>query len=95
MTLTSFSILVVTLGAPAVDHVVVYADRAQVTRTTTVTCTAAPVVFGELPPSLDRVVHRCLEKTPDDRYQAARDLHSDLEDLIISMGFITAEIWMQ
>jgi len=37
---------------------------------------------NELPPSLDRVVHRCLEKTPDDRYQAARDLHSDLEDLI-------------
>jgi serine/threonine protein kinase len=27
-----------------------------------------------LPPALGRVVHRCLEKDPDDRFQSARDL---------------------
>jgi serine/threonine protein kinase/Tol biopolymer transport system component len=27
-----------------------------------------------LPPALDRIVHRCLEKNPDERFQSARDL---------------------
>ncbi len=36
---------------------------------------------SDLPPRLSRIVHRCLQKMPDDRYQTARDLHSDLEDL--------------
>jgi serine/threonine protein kinase/tetratricopeptide (TPR) repeat protein len=36
---------------------------------------------GELPPRLGRIVHRCLEKAPDDRYQTARDLYSELEAL--------------
>jgi serine/threonine protein kinase/tetratricopeptide (TPR) repeat protein len=35
----------------------------------------------ELPPRVGRIVRRCLEKRPDDRYQAARDLHADLADL--------------
>jgi non-specific serine/threonine protein kinase len=35
----------------------------------------------ELPPRIGRIVRRCLEKAPDDRYQTARDLHSDLEEL--------------
>jgi serine/threonine protein kinase/Tol biopolymer transport system component len=32
-----------------------------------------------LPPALDRVVRRCLEKNPDDRFQSARDLAFNLE----------------
>ena len=31
-----------------------------------------------IPPALDRVVMRCLEKSPDDRYQTARDVLLDL-----------------
>lgn len=30
-------------------------------------------------PEIDRIVSRCLEKDPDDRWQTARDLRSDLE----------------
>ena len=35
----------------------------------------------ELPPRLGRIVRKCLEKAPDDRYQVARDIYSELEDL--------------
>ena len=38
-------------------------------------------VSSELPPRLSRIVHQCLQKIPDDRYQTAHDLHFDLEDL--------------
>jgi Tol biopolymer transport system component len=34
-----------------------------------------------LPPALGRVVHRCLEKNPGDRFQSARDLAFNLEML--------------
>src|SRR5712671_6802284 len=33
------------------------------------------------PPALERIVKRCLEKDPDDRWQNARDLKHSLEDL--------------
>jgi eukaryotic-like serine/threonine-protein kinase len=33
----------------------------------------------QLPPALDRIVRHCLEKSPDQRFQSARDLAFDLE----------------
>jgi Tol biopolymer transport system component len=41
---------------------------------------------GPLPPSLDRLVRRCLEKEPDERFQNARDLAFALEALSSSWG---------
>ncbi len=38
-------------------------------------------VNPSLPRELARVVRRCLAKVPDDRYQSAADLRSDLDDL--------------
>jgi len=34
-----------------------------------------------LPPALDRIVHHCLEKAPEQRFQSARDLAFDLESI--------------
>jgi serine/threonine protein kinase len=40
-----------------------------------------------IPPILDRLVRRCLEKSPEERYQSARDLAFNLEALsTISAG---------
>jgi eukaryotic-like serine/threonine-protein kinase len=36
---------------------------------------------ADLPPSLDQIVRHCLEKSPEDRFQAARDLAFDFETL--------------
>jgi len=36
---------------------------------------------GPVPPSLDRIVRRCLEKDPEDRFQSARDVAFALEAL--------------
>jgi serine/threonine protein kinase len=38
-----------------------------------------PEPEGTLPPSLDRIIRRCLEKKPDERFQSASDLAFDLE----------------
>ena len=35
-----------------------------------------------VPPSLDRVVRRCLEKSPNERFQSARDLHFALKEVL-------------
>ena len=44
-----------------------------------------PVPIGdvreELPRELCRIIHRCLSKDPNRRYQSSRDLRNDLEDL--------------
>ena len=49
--------------------------------------TATPQPVSRLeptsPPELDRIVRRCLEKNPDNRYQSARDLELDLEASLV------------
>jgi len=39
----------------------------------------APSITELAPPALDRVLKRCLEKDPDNRWQSARDLKAELE----------------
>jgi eukaryotic-like serine/threonine-protein kinase len=39
----------------------------------------APSVADVAPPALDRVLERCLEKDPEQRWQSARDLKAELE----------------
>jgi Tol biopolymer transport system component len=41
--------------------------------------TELPTVDPEITPALDRLVHHCLEKTPEQRYQSAGDLAFELE----------------
>src|SRR5581483_8060361 len=36
---------------------------------------------GSVPPVLERVVQRCVEKDPDDRWQSARDIRWELESI--------------
>jgi serine/threonine protein kinase/Tfp pilus assembly protein PilF len=38
----------------------------------------------DLPPELDRIIFRCLEKAPEDRFQSARDLAFDLRSMLTS-----------
>src|SRR5262249_28547101 len=40
----------------------------------------------DIPPGLERVVRHCLEKSPDERFQSARDLAFDLEALSTHSG---------
>ena len=40
-----------------------------------------PAISGNIPPAIDRVIRRCLEKAPDERFQSARDLAFALEAL--------------
>ncbi len=41
----------------------------------------ANVVRPDVPATLDRIIHRCLEKAPEDRFQSARDLAFALDAL--------------
>ena len=38
----------------------------------------------DLPPELDRIILRCLEKAPEERFQSARDLAFDLRSMLTS-----------
>jgi hypothetical protein len=40
-----------------------------------------PDLDAALPPGLDRIIHRCLEKKPEERFESARDLAFALEAL--------------
>ena len=43
-------------------------------------------VSPEVPPSLARIVHRCLEKEPEDRFSSAHDLSLALESTLDNLG---------
>jgi len=43
-------------------------------------------VRDDVPAGLDRIVARCLKKDPSDRYQSARDLTEDLDELAEDLG---------
>jgi eukaryotic-like serine/threonine-protein kinase len=40
-----------------------------------------PAIVGDVPPAIERVIRRCLEKAPEERFQSARDLSFALEAL--------------
>jgi Tol biopolymer transport system component len=48
------------------------------------------ILAGAVPPQLDRVVHRCLEKIPAQRFQSARDIAFALEAMSGSTAATTA-----
>src|SRR5579864_9113047 len=46
----------------------------------------APSIADVAPPALERILKRCLAKDPDERWQTARDLKSELEWIASSSG---------
>ncbi len=46
-------------------------------------------VDAALPPALDRLVRHCLEKSPDERFQSARDIAFDLETVTQTSGKVS------
>ena len=49
-------------------------------------------VTTDIPPALQRVVHRCLEKNPEQRFQSASDLAFALDALSDSSGYSTSDV---
>jgi eukaryotic-like serine/threonine-protein kinase len=49
-------------------------------------------VATNIPPALQRVVHRCLEKNPEQRFQSASDLAFALDALSDSSGYSTIDV---
>lgn len=47
----------------------------------------------DLPPGLDRVVRRCLETDPDERWQCARDLQWELESIAQAAAAVPSRSW--
>jgi serine/threonine-protein kinase len=56
----------------------------------------SPFVEGghDVPMELDRLIRRCLEKRPENRYQSARDLAHDLRDLRFGSSIAHAHVPM-
>jgi Tol biopolymer transport system component len=83
-------------GKTAFDGKSAASVMAAVLRDTPAPMTAlAPVT----PAALERIVKRCLEKDPDDRFQTARDLKHALEDLgagevAAPAGYQPAPLWL-
>lgn len=49
-------------------------------------------INGKIPPSLERIVRRCLEKDPDHRFQSTSDLAFALESLSFTSGTAVAPL---
>lgn len=49
----------------------------------------APSIGATAPPALDRILKRCLEKDPEDRWQNARDLKTELEWIAQAPGDVS------
>jgi len=49
-------------------------------------------VVPNIPPALQRAVHRCLEKNPEQRFQSASDLAFALDALSDSSGYSTTDV---
>ena len=83
-------------GKTAFEGKTAMSVMAAVLRDTPAPMTArAPVT----PPALERIVKRCLEKDPDDRFQTARDLKHVLEDMgsgevAASAGYRPSLLWL-
>jgi len=50
-----------------------------------------PAISGNVPPAIERVIRRCLEKAPEERFQSARDLAFALEALAAPSSTSTRE----
>jgi len=51
--------------------------------------------LADVPPSLDRMVRHCLEKSPQERFQSARDVAFDLETLSTAPSAAAASIGLE
>ena len=51
-----------------------------------------PAISGNVPPAIERVIRRCLEKAPDERFQSARDLSFALEALAAPSSTSSREV---
>src|SRR6476619_2855827 len=49
-------------------------------------------VRPDLPPHLGRILRRCLEKEPRDRYQTSRDVYNELKDLRVETSSPSASL---
>jgi serine/threonine protein kinase len=46
---------------------------------------SAPSLFADVPPAIDALVLRCMEKAPDDRFQSMAELQAGIDELLPSI----------